>query len=94
MQRPYFPDEHGNKIEYDDIWWIGGQEIPIPPMTHAEVDMLVNYILTVNSVGEYNQALVNIIDEETAFFFAGQKSARDVVEIIQSRAQIYVNENK
>jgi len=94
MQKPFWLDENGNKVEYDDIWWADGQEIPIPPMSQAEVDMLVDYILSVNSIGEYNQSLVNIINEETAFFFNGQKSVRDVVEIIQSRAQIYVNENR
>jgi len=93
MERPYWYDGE-MKIEYDDVWWANGQEIPIPPMTQAEVDMLVDYILSVNSIGEYNQALVNIINEETAFFFNGQKSVHDVVEIIQSRAQIYVNENR
>jgi hypothetical protein len=33
-----------------------------------------------------------IVDEETAAFFAGQKTAREVAEIIESRVQVYVNE--
>jgi ABC-type glycerol-3-phosphate transport system substrate-binding protein len=38
--------------------------------------------------------LQEIIAEETAPYFAGQKPLDDVCKIIQSRAQIYVNEQK
>jgi hypothetical protein len=35
-----------------------------------------------------------IIREETGALFAGQKTAREVAEIIQNRVQVYVNENR
>ena len=41
-----------------------------------------------------DEALLQIVQEEAAPFFAGQKSARDVAGIIQSRAQLYVNETR
>ena len=94
MEKPFYMDENGVRVEFDDVWWMDGREIIIPPMSQAELDFLTSYILSINRVGEYNQALVNIINEETAFFFEGQKTAREVVDIIQSRAQIYVNENR
>ena len=37
---------------------------------------------------------INIVNEEAALFFDGQKSARDVAGVIQSRVQIYVDENQ
>ena len=37
--------------------------------------------------------IVNIISEEAATYFAGQKTAQAAAEIIQSRAQIYISEN-
>ena len=37
--------------------------------------------------------VLNIISEEAAAFFAGQKSAAEVSDIIQSRVQVYLKEN-
>ena len=51
-------------------------------------------LYTFNQVYSYDQELMNIISEESAAFFSGQKSAKDVAAIIQSRVQIYVNENR
>ena len=33
MQKPYYEDENGNKIEYDNTAYINGVEIIIDPMT-------------------------------------------------------------
>ncbi|MDE6203707.1 MAG: hypothetical protein K2G19_09565, partial [Lachnospiraceae bacterium] len=41
-----------------------------------------------------DETLLNIINEEAAPYFSGAKSAKDVAGIIQSRVQIYVNENR
>lgn len=94
MQKPYYIDENGLRVEYDDIYYVDNQEVILEPMTKAELDRVVDYILTVNTHGEFNEDLVNIINEEAASFFAGQKNVREVVDIIQSRAQIYVNESQ
>ena len=40
-----------------------------------------------------DSSVENIIAEESAAFFEGQKSAKDVAGVIQSRVQIYINEN-
>lgn len=45
------------------------------------------------AVFEDNQ-LINIIQEEAAAFFKGQKTARETAEIMQSRVRMYVNENR
>jgi ABC-type glycerol-3-phosphate transport system substrate-binding protein len=92
-ERPFWIDENGVKQEYDDTWWINDQEIILQPMTRAEVDRLTDYILSVRTANSYNQTLMDIINEEAAAYFAGQKSVQEVVAIIQSRAQIYVSEN-
>lgn len=46
------------------------------------------------SRGTWNEDILVIITEEAAPFFAGQKSAGEVADIIQSRVQMYVNENR
>ena len=87
-------DENGNKEEYEDIMYIGGEEIPISPMTQQEADELVEQLYSFTQVYKRDDTLENIIEEEAAPYFAGQKSAKDVAAIIQSRVQIYVNENR
>ncbi|MDR2546277.1 MAG: extracellular solute-binding protein [Lachnospiraceae bacterium] len=92
MKKPFWTDGDGNRYEYDETHMVDGVEVIIPPMSRAEVDKLLNYIYSVNGISELNDQLLEIIEEEAASFFAGQKTVQEVVTIIQSRAQIYVNE--
>lgn len=93
MEKPYYLDENGEKEEYDDIMYINGQEIIIPPMTQEEVDAFMEQLYSFTHIYKMDETLINIISEEAAPYFAGQKSAKDVAAVIQSRVQIYVNEN-
>lgn len=93
-QKPYYEDENGNKVEYDDTVFIDGVKITIPPMTRQEADDFMEQLYSFKQISRYDDALSRIISEEAAAYFAGQKSAKDVAEIIQSRAQVYVNENR
>lgn len=94
MEKPYYMDENGNKQEYENITYIGGEEIVIPPMTLQEAEALKEQLYSFTQVYKQDDTLENIIEEEAAPYFAGQKSAQDVAAIIQSRVQIYVNENR
>lgn len=89
-----YTDENGQVIEAPEIYYLNGMEIEIQPMTQAEADALKADLLSVTKTYTYDEKLMQIIDEETAAFFSGQKSAREVAEIIQSRVQIYVNESR
>ncbi len=88
----YIDDLTGKEVEYDDTYYIGESEIIIDPMNDDEINTVLSYLDTVNQVGSYNDAVRNIIFEEAAAFFSGQKTAAEVADIIQSRVQIYVNE--
>lgn len=94
MQRPFYEDENGNKVEYDDYYYINDMEIPITPMSQEEVDEVVGFLQSVEEHFSNSQELINIIMEEAAPYFAGQKSVNEVADIIQNRVQIYVNENR
>ena len=61
-----------------------------------DVDKLKDLISRVDgiSINQQDSNLMNIITEEAEAYFKGQKSLDDVTSIIQSRATIYVNENK
>ncbi len=94
MERPYWIDENGEKVEYDNYYYINGEEIILEQFSQAEVDAVCNFIYTLNKRSYYNQDIINIVNEEAALFFNGQKSARDVAAVIQSRVQLYVDENQ
>lgn len=91
---PTYTDENGNEIESPDIFYINDMEIEIEPMTQEEIDRVKEVLYSITNVYNYDENLMQIIEEETASYFAGQKSAKEVAVIIQSRAQIYVNENR
>lgn len=94
LKRPYWIDENGEKQEYDETFYMNDEEITLPPMSQEQVDEIVAFIESVDRSGYYNEDIINIISEEAAAFYAGQKSASEVAQIIQSRAQVYVNENR
>ena len=93
-QRPYYMNENNEKVEYDDTYYVNNEEIVIAPMTQEEMGQVIAFIESVNRTSYFNNDIYAIIEEEAAPFFSGQKSAADVAQIIQSRAQIYVNENR
>ena len=94
MKKPTYTDENGNEVESEDYYYLGGIEIPINPMTKEEVENFKKTLYSFNQVYNYDDNLIQIIEEEAAAFFNGQKSAKDVAAIIQSRVKIYVNENR
>lgn len=89
-----YTDEEGNEVEYDDTLWISGQEVIIEPATEEQVNKIIDFIKSVDQKISYNQSVMNIINEEVAGFFEGQKSVDEVAQIIQSRIGIYVKENR
>ncbi len=93
-ERPYYLDETGQKVEYDNTWWLNGQEVVIPPLSDEEEEKVTDFLSHCDRRCYSNSTVDNIIREEAEAFFQGQKSAEDVAAIIQSRAQIYVHENR
>ena len=51
-------------------------------------------VLTTTKVADYDQAILDIVKEQAAPFFAGQKTAEEVAKLVQSKANIYVNEQR
>ena len=93
-QKPYWTDENGKKVEYDDTFWFGGESVIMEPFTQAEADELFNFICSVSKPSYYDENVSKIVYEEAEAFFAGSKSAKDVAGMVQNRVQLYVNENR
>ena len=45
-------------------------------------------------VATSENTIVNIIEEEAGAYYAGQKTAEEVADIIQSRVSIYLSETR
>lgn len=93
QQKPYYEDENGNKVEYDDTYYIGGMEIVLEPLTQADCERVLGFLKSADHVYSYDRNIISILEEECAAYFEGQKSVKEVADIIQSRIHIYVNEN-
>lgn len=94
-QKPYWEDPvTGEREEYDDTYYLNGEEIALPIMTDEEIQYVMDILTGASEVAVYDSDLQNIIVEEAAAYFSGQKSAKEVAGIIQSRASIYVSENR
>ncbi len=80
----------GSSISYGDGW---SYEYRIS--TQEEVDLALSLMEVAKPVS-YSQGdeVLNIINEEAAPFYKGQKSVDEVASVIQSRIKIYVGENK
>ncbi len=93
MERMFWVDDDGQKQYEDDIMYLGDQEVVVKPLTQEEVDYVKEFVGSLDMVYNANENVYNIITEEASAFFSGQKSAKEVADIIQSRVSIYVNEN-
>ena len=67
---------------------------PFDLLNIEPTEEFVEELYTFSQPYKTDEALFDIIQEEAAAYFTGQKSAQDVASIIQSRAQLYVNENR
>ena len=74
-------------------WGWGNFEVEIKPATQEQVDEVKNLIAGITAVdGSMSSEMMNIINEEAAAYFSGQKSAEEVAKIVQSRMQVYLSE--
>ena len=92
----YVLDENGEKIEISrGGWGWGSLQVEFHALTQAEADQimeLINNTTRVQSDGD--EELLEIILQDCAPYFAGQKSLNDVVKQLQSKMNIYINEQR
>lgn len=94
-RRPsYIDSETGEEVEYDETFYINGEEIILDPLTQEQVDQMVAFVESVDVGYYYNESISNIVEEEIGAFYSGQKTAAEVADFIQRRVQIYVDENR
>jgi hypothetical protein len=68
--------------------------IPYYAMTQEQYERFTAFMNNIDRIWNEDQTLSNIVTEELEPYFAGQKDAESAAKIIQSRAQIYVAEQR
>jgi ABC-type glycerol-3-phosphate transport system substrate-binding protein len=73
----------------------GNYEVEIQPATQEQVDTVKDLVYNTTAVsGAVSSDILNLINEEAAYYFSGEQSAEDVAAKIQSRMEIYLSETK
>ena len=100
-------DENGNTVDWDedgqpDKATKGGYEaldgngeyVYVYALTQADVDQIEAIINATTSVYDYDQEILDIVTEEVAAYFAGDKDVAATASMIQSRVNLYVQEQR
>ena len=101
-------DQDGNTVDWDedgvpDLQQIGGYESyengeydwhPVYALDEQSVNMLLELIRSTTAVSDYDNEIITIILDECGAFFAGDTSAEDTARMIQSRVNLYVQEQR
>ena len=89
-------DANGDKIQVSRGQYAtsDGQIHNIYAMTQEQADKLLEVINTATRAMSSNDSIYSIVSEQAQAFFAGQKSAEEVARLIQSKANIFVNEQR
>ena len=98
----YYLDDEGNPLldadgnpvpqEMDSVMLDEREWLTLHTPTEEEVQCVRELIESASRVQPTDRKLMEIIREEAQPFFQGQKSAEEVAGIIQSRAQLYMDE--
>lgn len=91
----YILDENGEKIPVSrGMVYDGMTYKEIYATTPEQAQQLRDAIAAATKLIDFDQSIIDIVTEQAAPFFAGQKSAEETAKLIQSKANIYVNEQK
>jgi ABC-type glycerol-3-phosphate transport system substrate-binding protein len=90
-----YVDEFGNNIAVGNgTIGFGSVSVDLRPLTEEEAQEFRELTDKVSNISSVDIKLMEIINDECKLYYAGDKSLEDTVKIIQSRAQIYMNESR
>lgn len=96
MEKHYITDpETGEQVEEPvSSWSWDALDVEIYAMSEEESEALRELIASVKYSFSYDETIMNMIAEDSAAFFEGDKSASETASLIQDRVSTYVNEQK
>lgn len=83
-----FQTDKGTSYSYNSLHF----DLPAP--SEEDIAAIVHMIENGKGVSDADRMVLQIVEEEAAAYFAGQRSAEDVSHMIQNRVQLYVGENR
>lgn len=87
-------DENGEPIKYPKTTWGWDDfEAEIYEATPEQVEHVRSLLNNCDVMSNTDEELIKIVSEEVKPYFEGQKTAKEVADVIQSRVSIYVSEN-
>ena len=89
-----YTDENGNEQVSENVWTIGDVEVKVGVASDDDIKAIKDIINSIDGRNTYDIKIGEMITEEAEAFFKGQKTAKEVADIIQSRISMYVKENK
>lgn len=108
MTEQYQLDENGEQVDWDgdgepDKAIRGSYETmengetvykDVYALTQEDIDQILGVISNTRSVYDYDQEILDIITDEVAAYFAGDKDVQTTASMIQSRVNLYVQEQR
>lgn len=93
----YKLDEDGNKIEVSRGGYgtASGKTVEFYSLSQEQADKLWNILTSTTALYDFSSnSIFEIVSEQSQAYFAGQKSVDEVAKLVQSKANIYVNEQR
>lgn len=79
---------------HENMYFTGGSMILLDENTDVDNKKVMDFLKSVNTVRRYDSYVYDIVTEEAAAYFEGQKSVQEVADIIQNRVSNYIAENR
>ncbi|MDD6090847.1 MAG: hypothetical protein PUB77_09340, partial [Clostridiales bacterium] len=91
----YLLDENGERIPVSKGSVSDGiNTYEVYATTEEEAQQLREVTATTTKMMNRDQSIMDIVSEQAAAYFSGQKTAEEVAKLIQSKASIYINEQR
>lgn len=88
-------DENGNPIELSmGSWYINGTELEMKAVSQEDYDQFMELYNAIDRVYTYDTEIYDIVNKMAEPYFNGDSTVEEIVNQIQSRVGLYVNEQK
>lgn len=79
-------------MQENNVAYIGDTAYTMEPLTQEQVDEFMDYANSADMAGTDDIDILEIVIEEAASYFTGDKTADEVAKLIQNRVTIYLGE--
>lgn len=108
MTEQYQLDENGEQVDWDedgepDKMPIGSYEVvengestwqQVYALTQEDIDQILSVINSATGIVDYDDEILSIVSDEVSAYFAGDKDVQTTANMIQSRVNLYVQEQR